>query len=104
MHPPFYVVDHRIGPDVHHQSDGKPVVRRSLPERLALKPSAAGWPPIPLSPGAFTDNGALHLPSGAILPPQAILRIVPPPQRKLRDVIGRFLIRAGQRMIMENRV
>jgi len=71
MHPPFFIVDHKIGPDILHQADSKPVVRRDLPERLALNPSAAGWPP---------------------------------PQRKLRNVIGRFLIRAGHRMIMENRV
>jgi hypothetical protein len=104
MHPPFFIVDHKIGPDILHQTDSKPVVRRILPKRLALKPSAAGWPPIPLSPGAFTDNGALHLPSGAILPAQSILRVVPPPQRTWRNVVGRLLIRAGQRMIMENRV
>jgi hypothetical protein len=34
---------------------------------------------------------------------QPVLRIVPPPQRTLRDMIGRFLIRAGQRMILEGR-
>ena len=104
MHPPFFTVDHKIGPDIHHHSDSKPVIRRSLPERLPLKPSAVGWPPMQLSPGAFTDNGALQLPSGATLPPQTILRIVPPPQRTWRDFVGRLLIRAGQRMIMENRV
>jgi hypothetical protein len=104
MHPPFYTVDHKIGPDIHHHYDSKPVIKRGLPERLALRPSAMGWPPMPLSAGAFADNGALLLPSGATLPPQAILRIVPPPQRTWRDVIGRLLIRAGQRMIMENRV
>ncbi|EBA10748.1 hypothetical protein [Roseobacter sp. CCS2] len=104
MHPPFYTVDHKIGPDIHHHSDTKPVTRRSLPERLSLRPSATGWPPVPLSSGAFIDNGALQLPSGAMLPPQAALRIVPPPQRTWRHMIGRMLIRAGQRMIMENRV
>ena len=104
MHPPFFTVDHKIGPDIHHHSDKKPVTRRSLPERLALRPSASGWPPIPMSSAAFTDNGALHLPSGAMLAPQTTLQVVPPPQRTWRDVIGRMLIRAGQRMIMENRV
>ena len=104
MHPPFYTVDHKVGPDICHHFDSKPVTRRGLPERLALRPSAAGWPPIPLSPGAFSDNGALHLPSGAMVPPQHILRVVPPPQRTWRDSLGRFLIRIGQRMILENRV
>lgn len=103
MHPRFYTVDHKIGPDIHHHGTSKPVTRRSLPERLALRPSAVGWPPVPLSPGAFIDNGALQLPSGATLPSQAILRVVPPPQRTWRDTVGRFLIRIGQRMILENR-
>ena len=104
MHPPFYTVDHKIGPDIYHYNDSKPVVRRSLPDRLALRPSATGWPPVPLSQSGFVDNGALHLPSGTMLAPQTVLRVVPPPQRTWRDIIGRLLIRAGQRMIMENRV
>ncbi|MCK0097058.1 hypothetical protein MWU60_15885 [Yoonia sp. F2084L] len=103
MHPPFFTVDHKIGPDIHHQSDSKPVIRRSLPDRLSLRPSALGWPPVPLSNAAFTDNGALHLPSGATLQPKAILRVVPPPERTWRNFVGRLLIRVGQRMIMENR-
>lgn len=104
MHPPFYTVDHKIGPDIHHHNGSRPIVRRGLPERLPLRPSATGWPPVPLAFGTFMDNGALHLPSGAMLPPQAILQVVPPPRRTWRDTIGRLLIRAGQRMIMENRV
>lgn len=104
MHPPFYVVDHKVGPDNHYAHDYRPARRRGAPTRLELRPSAAGWPPIPLVPGAFADNSALQLPIGATLPPQTTLFVVPPPQRKLRNVIGRFLIRAGQRMIMENRV
>ncbi len=104
MHPPFYTVDHKIGPDIHHHGDSKPVIRRSLPERLVLRPGATGWPPVPLSPGAFLDNGALQLPSGATLWPQAVLQVVPPPQPTWRHVVGRWLIRVGQRMIMENRV
>lgn len=103
MHPPFYPVDHKIGPDIHHHCDSKPMVRRTLPAALQLRPSTAGWPPVPLSHGAFVDNAALHLPSGATLPPQTFLRVVPPPQRTLRDFVGRFLIRIGQRMIQENR-
>ncbi|PJI84625.1 hypothetical protein BC777_3686 [Yoonia maricola] len=104
MHPPFYTVDHKIGPDIHHHGDAKPVTRRSLPARLSLRPSAAGWPPVPLQTAAFTDNGPLHLPSGAMLPAQATLRVVPPPQRTWRDIVGRLLIRVGQRLILENRV
>ncbi len=104
MHPPFYTVDHKIGPDILDCYDSKPVVKHSLPERFTLQPSAMGWPPMPLSASTFCDNGALLLPSGATLPPQAILRITPPPQWSLRDFIGRLLIRTGRRMIIENRV
>jgi hypothetical protein len=104
MHPPFYVVDHKIGPDVYQHTDHRPVVRRGAPTRLALTATSAGWPPVPMSTGAFSDNGALYLPSGSMIPPHPVLRTVPPPQRTLRDYIGRLLIRTGQRMIMENRV
>jgi hypothetical protein len=103
MHPPFYVVDHKIGPDVYHHTDHKPVVRRTAPARLALTATASGWPPVPMATGAFSDNGALYLPSGSMIAPHPVLRTVPPPQRTLRDFIGRLLIRTGQRMIMENR-
>ena len=103
MHPPFFIVDHKIGPDIHHHSDDKPVVRRTSPTRLVLAPATTGWPPIPLSAPPSVDAGAVQLPTGseAFVRPQ--LRIVPPPQRTLRNTIGRFLIRAGQRMILENR-
>lgn len=104
MHPPFFTVDHKIGPDIHHQSDGRPVIRRNLPERLRLSPVAPGWPPVPLIAGALNQSDQLLVPSGHTVNPQAILRVVPPPQRTWRDIIGRLLIRAGQRMIMENRV
>lgn len=101
MHPPFFTVDHKVGPDIHHSCDSKPVTRRSLPQQLSLRPSATGWPAVPLSAAAFTDNGALHLPSGAMLPPKVVLRVVPPPQRTWRNFVGRLLIRTGQRLIMQ---
>ena len=101
MHPPFYFVDHKIGPDIHHHGETKPVIRRSRPQKLSLRPSTTGWPPVPLAPGAFIDNGALQLRSGATLAQQPILQVVPPPQRTLRIVIGRLLIRTGQRLIMQ---
>lgn len=104
MHPPFFIVDHKIGHDIHHFTGDRPIIRRGAPVRLALRHTSSGWPPIPLQAGAFTDNGALHLPSGAMLPPVATLRVVPPPQRRWRDMLGRLLIRTGQRLIMENRV
>jgi hypothetical protein len=103
MHPPFYTVDHKIGPDIHHLSDSKPVKRRSQPEQLQLTPATIGWPPVPLLPNALDDLWGLQVPSGSavMIPPK--LRVVPPPQRTWRDVVGRLLIRAGQRMILENR-
>lgn len=103
MHPPFYTVDHKIGPDIHHHDDDKPVVRRSAPARLDLTPATTGWPPVPLQATPPADTGAVQLPSGRAAFVRSQLRIVPPPQRTLRSAIGRFLIRAGQRMILENR-
>ncbi|WP_108814478.1 hypothetical protein [Loktanella sp. Alg231-35] len=103
MHPPFFTVDHKIGPDIHHYCDEKPIVRRASPTRLDLTPATTGWPPVPLLVTPSADAGSVQLPRGAapFLRPQ--LRVVPPPQRTLRNTIGRFLIRAGQRMILENR-
>jgi hypothetical protein len=103
MHPPFFTVDHKIGPDIHHHGDDRPVVRRASPTRLVLTPATTGWPPVPLLAPSSVGAGAVQLPTGsnAFVRPQ--LRIVPPPQPTLRSIIGRFLIRAGQRMILENR-
>jgi hypothetical protein len=103
MHPPFFTVDHKIGPDIHHDGDSKPVRRRGRPEKLRLMPATTGWPPVPLLPNPLDDLAALQVPSGSSVMAQPKLRIVPPPQRTWRDIIGRLLIRAGQRMILENR-
>ena len=88
MHPPFVFTDHKVGPDVYNP---KPHMRRNLPTRLNLSP-AVGWPPVPLV--APIDRPPL-------LGPQ--LRLVPPPRDTLRDIVGRWLIRTGQRMILRNR-
>ncbi len=101
MHPPFFVVDHKIGPDTDHHSDHKPIVRRTRPERLSLDVSASGWPPVPLQMPAPGQPPAL--PSGSRVFAPAHLQVVPPPERRIRQVIGRLLIRMGQRMILENR-
>ncbi|MFQ1701485.1 hypothetical protein ACJ5NV_12920 [Loktanella agnita] len=100
MHPPFFHVDHRIGPDIHHDSDSKPVKRRGLPERLRLTPATIGWPPLALQ-AAITDAAQ---PSGAPVQLRPTLQVVPPPSRSLRDTLGRWLIRAGQRMLLQNRL
>ena len=104
MHPPFFTVDHRIGPDIHHDGDSKPIKRRSLPERLRLTPVAAGWPPVRLHPVWPEDNAASQLPRATMMENRPMLHIVPPPRRTWRDIVGRWLIRVGQRMILQNRL
>ncbi len=103
MHPPFFTVDHKIGPDIHHHSDSKPVIRRGIADRLRLTPSVPGWPPVPLNIGMFGDNSALLVPTGSTVTPPVFLQVVPLPQRTWRDFVGRLLIRVGQRLIMDNR-
>lgn len=103
MHPPFFTVDHKIGADIRHFDGGKPVKRRSLPERLHLTPAATGWPPVALLPHTLEDERALQVPSGHAAVRRPKLQVVPPPRRTLREVIGRLLIRTGQRMILSNR-
>lgn len=36
MHPPFFVVDHKVGPRAPQPGADRPVTRRSTPEPLAL--------------------------------------------------------------------
>ena len=43
MHPPFFVVDHKVGPRAAHPHEDRPHVRRTRPERLQLTPA----PPAP---------------------------------------------------------
>ena len=97
MHPPFFVVDHKVG---HHPDDfvRRPFVRRGGPARLVLEPAPARFAPVPFrapapSTEAFASGGRkLHL------------AVVPPPQPTARDVVGRLLIRIGQRMILRQHV
>ena len=85
MHPPFYVVDHRVGaPDIYPA----PKPRRGAPARLDLSPVAANWPPVPFVPSA----------PPARPDPARIVWLVPPP-RGPRARLGRLLIRMGQRII-----
>lgn len=96
MHPPFYDVDPKIGPDIHHDGYEKPMIRRHLPAVLTLRPVSSGWPPVPLVRPMPDSDTRRHI-------VRPVLQIVPPPQSRLRDWIGRWLIRTGQRMILENR-
>ena len=104
MHPPFYTVDHKIGPDIHHQCDHRPVKRRGAATRLLLTPATTGWPPVPFIPPWMLDDNGVRLPTGAQPMPRPQLRVVPPPRRTIRDILGRWLIRTGQRMILQNRL
>lgn len=103
MHPPFFTVDHKIRADIHHHDGHKPVKRRSFPARLRLTPATTGWPPIMLQPVGSEDSGSIQAPTGQAIACRPRLQIVPPPRRSLRDVIGRLLIRTGQRMILSGR-
>ncbi len=95
MHPPFIFTDHRIGPDTFTP---KPHVKRTRPTRLDLSP-ATGWPPVPL----VLPSEVPTAPSGQPFRPGFKLYVVPPPRATWRDIVGRFLIRIGQRMILQNR-
>lgn len=100
MHPPFIFTDHKIGPDHLYPGDTPKPVKRSKPETLILRPMAEGWPPVPLVvPQHLLVQNA---PSGHPLERQFQLRVVPDPRKTWRDTVGRWLIRLGQRMILEN--
>lgn len=101
MHPPFFPVDHKVGPDIRHFDERKP--RRNRPQGLVLSPATTGWPPVPLLPSMMWDGHTVALPSGVTLHPNVRLTVVPLPRNTLRDHIGRWLIRVGQRMILQNR-
>ena len=94
MHPPFYIPDPLVGPHAPHH------VRRTRPERLRLTPAAPGWPPLPL--GRVTAAPPPAVPAPVRPVPRPVLQVVPPPQPGLRDLIGRFLIRTGQRMLFRH--
>ncbi len=103
MHPPFFTVDRKIGLDIYHYGDERSVTRRNRLAPLRLTPAATGWPPVPLRAGPPEDAQAVQYPSGKAVWDVPKLQVVPLPQRRWRDIIRRFLIRAGQRMILENR-
>jgi hypothetical protein len=45
-----------------------------------------------------------HAPSGHRFVPGLRLQVVPQPRNSWRDIIGRWLIRTGQRMIFQSRL
>ncbi len=97
MHPPFIFTDHKVGPDPYQVRDAKPP-RRNRPRRLELRADLPGWPAVPFAapPVAWP-----LLADGQPVRMVTTLQVVPPPRNSLRDNFGRWLIRLGQRMIME---
>ena len=99
MHPPFIFTNHKVGPDPYYNV-GIKTVRRGAPARLDMSVMTTGWPPIALNVPAVT----LPLsPSGQPLITGLRLQVVPQPRNELREYVGRWLIRMGQRMILANR-
>lgn len=49
MHPPFFVVDHRINPDISPTGE-RLVIRRNRPEHLRLDLPAPGLPMVVYAP------------------------------------------------------
>ena len=103
MHPPFYIPDTRVADDVAHHHDFKRTIkRRGAGTVLRILPMP-GWPPVSPYLADFIDEPMPPLPSGRRVHTHPVLHVVPEPRNGLRDALGRFLIRAGQRMILENR-
>lgn len=98
MHPPFTFPNHPVGPTRLSPTPERHVVRRSKPEALRLTPAAPGMPPIPL----VVPSDPHPAPADETVQPKDRLQVVPIPRNTLRDRIGRFLIRMGQRMILDN--
>jgi len=86
MHPPFIFTDHKVRPNTHLH----PKPKRGDYTPLNLHPTPACWPPLPLVQVVEPQT------------PVDQLRIVPVPKRTIKDRIGRWLIRTGQRMILEH--
>ncbi|KJZ19238.1 hypothetical protein [Loktanella sp. S4079] len=104
MHPPFYPVDHKVDPNILQPYDERPVKRRTTAEPLRFAVASHDWPPVPFAAPEHDFHAGITLPSGTVVEVRPQLWIVPPPQRKIRHIIGRWLIRMGQRLILENRL
>jgi len=103
MHPPFYIPDTHVSRDIVPHHDAKPTIRRGhQPMVLRILPFAT-WPPLHPALLDHVGDPVPSLPTGRPAPDRPVLYVVPVPRRTLREAIGRFLIRAGQRMILENR-
>lgn len=103
MHPPFYIPDTRVSQDITHHYDSKPVIRRGAAKTILRFIPAPGWPPICPHLVDLVEDDRPNLPSGKSVHARPFLQVVPAPRNHVRDAVGRFLIRMGQRLILENR-
>ncbi len=103
MHPPFYTPDTFVSRDIVAGFEPKPTIRRGHRPRVLQFLPAPGWPPIHPYLVDLVEQAPPPLPSGQQAVKRPVLHVVPEPRNTLRDAIGRFLIRLGQRMILENR-
>ena len=105
MHPPFFVVDHRTGPDpapaVARHRD-RPIIRRSRPEALGFAPSRHDAPfgpadaPIPAVPAPEARRAQLV---ALASDPRFRAGAVPARPVGLRVRLGQMLMRAGWRLL-----
>ncbi|SEV94079.1 hypothetical protein SAMN04488515_0326 [Cognatiyoonia koreensis] len=98
MHPPFFHTDHRSVVHVPHPASHTTGLRRTAPVVLPITVSHLVENPF-IPTYLVEDVMQDEMPDTR----PVMLRAVPAPRHKsLRDVIGRWLIRLGQRMILEN--
>lgn len=98
MHPPFFTIDHRTVVHTPSPVSHRVGLRRTTPVVLPVTLSH-----VVENPFIPTYLVADVLPDAPVESKPVRLTIVPSPTHSsLRDVIGRWLIRLGQRMILEN--
>lgn len=98
MHPPFFHTDHRSIVHTPHPVSHKVGRRRNVPVVLPI--TLSHLVENPFIPTYLAEDVQGDEPDDTR---PARLTVVPAPTHSsLRDVIGRWLIRLGQRMILEN--
>ena len=107
MHPPLFVVDHRIGPDpapAHARHRDRPIIRRSRPEALSFAvsrhdaPHGSAEAHIPAVPSPEARRAQLV---ALASDPRFQARAMPRPVG-LRLRLGQALMRAGWRLLQAN--
>lgn len=103
MHPPFFIPDTRVSLDIAHHIESKPRIRRGATGTSLQFLPFGTWPPLHPLLLDQVDDTVPALPTGRPAPDRPVLHVVPLPRPGLREALGRFLIRTGQRMIVQNR-